>query len=436
MNSLTNKTLLPIYFTLTFAFFNVIPTFGQSTARASNRSYLDSILQLLPVLPPQDHSMDWIKQLTLDSLPDLEIMNSDEIVRYAYQLADKAVGMENDIDFKVTNADYTLKNMEQEYKYAKKDNLGGKAELDSLKLIIKSQKSLKDKYKSNQKFAKKVSLDAINLTKLEVDGMRKALPKFRTQVADLAGLCSINTDYLVPMEITKVKGKRKKKEKNDSIAKKEILTEQEDIIVLDTLGNRVNPSPKSSKSSTVDVSQKFKAYNSEEDVMLNPPSLGCDFTVNKTDEFSGKLFKEIKYEEAFRFTNDFMKKHLNGKPHIVCEASLSTLGELVLLNLRVVINETNALKSFGGVNKSGICSLKLINGSLINLTSVRDEDGVVDELGGFCTFNLQFATDKGTLKQLQRSELDKIRIAWKRGFEEYEIYNVDIFKRQANCLLK
>jgi hypothetical protein len=464
MNFASKKNLNLVFTVISFVLLQNNLIFGQTTEKSPNQNYLDSIIQLLPVIAPEDTSMRWLVRVPLDSLPDLSKMNDDEILRYTYQLADKTLSFENQINHIVKNSIETKLQIEQSLKAANEDESTEQFEIDSLKKALKFQKSLSKSTLNQQKIANKTSKYALECTKLEVDDMRKALPNLRMQVVKMAKICEVDAEVLVPTEEKKSnsKGKEKKaKEKvvnvdeNEEIEKETIKKvkkpkkekapkkkkSKEDINeAIEDLTPEVKPETESSVSTDKvnKESQKnektFKKYDVKEDVMLNPTSLPCNFLVNKTDEFSGKVYKEMVYEEAFRFTNDFMKSHLNGKPHIVCEASLSTLGELLLLNLKVTINETNALKSFAGVKKNGTCVIKLINNSQLIMESVRDEEGIFDEVGGFCVFNLQFASNKNALKQLQKSELDKIRIAWKKGYEEYEIYNVDIFKKQSNCL--
>jgi hypothetical protein len=416
---------------------------GQTYEKTTKQTYLDSIIQLLPVLSPQDPISIWLLTLPLDSLPDIASLSDDQVLRYTYQLADKAVSLENDINFKARKTLDEQTQLEQVYKLAKKEGVADKNELDSLKSALKIIKSNAHKILTNQKAAKKVSSYALETTKLEVQNMRKAIPTLREKVVGLAKMSQEKTDFLVPFEVKDDKNAqvKTKKVKSKKVKKEKIATPEAEIASetkVDTIPNIGDIDQKRTKNAintTLVPEKKLKPYDIKEDVMLNPPIASCVFTLNKTDEFSGKVLKELKYEEAFRFTNNYMKTHLDDKPHIVCESNLSTLGELVLVNLKVTINELNALKSFGGVSKKGLCTLKLINGNVLNLESVRDDEGILDEVGGFCVFNMQFATNKAALKILQKSELDKIRISWKRGYEEYEIYNVDIFKRQANCLL-
>ncbi len=168
--------------------------------------------------------------------------------------------------------------------------------------------------------------------------------------------------------------------------------------------------------------------------MLNPPVPPCQFTFDARDEFSGELRRELRREEFFRFTNDFMKPHLKGKPHILCEAYLAVSGSITFLHLVFTINDPSAWRSFGGFDQTSRTSLKLVDETTFPLVNIHPDEGQTDESGQVTTYHAQFPLDNGLLKHLQTAEVDKIRFGWKKGYEDYDVYNVDLLRRQLKCL--
>ena len=57
-----------------------------------------------------------------------------------------------------------------------------------------------------------------------------------------------------------------------------------------------------------------------------------------------------------------------------------------------------------------------------------------NDINNVYTFRGQYPISKGELKVLRRSEVDRARIVWKTGYEDYDILNVDFFINQFNCL--
>ena len=42
--------------------------------------------------------------------------------------------------------------------------------------------------------------------------------------------------------------------------------------------------------------------------------------------------------------------------------------------------------------------------------------------------------DKSVQREALKSELDKMRVVWRTGYEDYQIYHVDFLINQINCL--
>ena len=62
------------------------------------------------------------------------------------------------------------------------------------------------------------------------------------------------------------------------------------------------------------------------------------------------------------------------------------------------------------------------------------DEGAPDPSGSAFTFRAQYGLDRDILKKMQRLELDKIRVGWAAGYEDYDVQNVNLLRRQAKCL--
>lgn len=180
----------------------------------------------------------------------------------------------------------------------------------------------------------------------------------------------------------------------------------------------------------------FKKYDPAADVMLNPPARGCVLITDARDEFSGERRRELQREELFRYTNPSLRPYLQGREHIICQASVSQNGKLYLLHLAFTISDANAKRAFGSLPKNGVAILKFLDGETLALTNLRADEGRISDDKITHTFTGQYVLDAAALKKMQKSLLDKIRIAWATGYEDYEIHQVDLIARQLGCLLK
>ncbi len=180
----------------------------------------------------------------------------------------------------------------------------------------------------------------------------------------------------------------------------------------------------------------FKTYNPAKDVMLNPPARPCRLITDTRDEFSGERRREVEKEELFRFTNPALKSYFTESDHVRCEAAISSSNNSFLLNLTFTIQDVNARRAFGSLPRNGVAILKFLDGETVTLYNLRADEGQTDGKSPVFTFRGQYAIDPGMLKKMQKTLVDKIRIAWSTGYEDYDIQNVDMLMRQFACILK
>jgi hypothetical protein len=171
------------------------------------------------------------------------------------------------------------------------------------------------------------------------------------------------------------------------------------------------------------------------DVLRNPPTPPCRLAVEQRDAFSGELYRETAPEELFRFTNPIMKKVLENKTHIRCDAALTGTGAQVTLRLQFSINDPNPRSTFGGLPQGSIAMLKFMDGTTHTLYNLKADTGAPDERSGAYQFAGIYPLDPATQKKIAARELDKLRIAWMTGYEDYEIYRVDVLSHLLPCLL-
>ncbi|MEY3248038.1 MAG: hypothetical protein RL742_81 [Bacteroidota bacterium] len=171
------------------------------------------------------------------------------------------------------------------------------------------------------------------------------------------------------------------------------------------------------------------------DVLRNPPTPPCQLALEQRDAFSGELYRETAPEELFRFTNPIMKKVLEDKTHIRCDAALTGTGAQIALRLQFTINDPNPRSTFGGLPQGSIAVLKFIDGTTHTLYNLKADTGAPDERSGAHQFTGIYPLDPATQKKIAARELDKFRIAWMTGYEDYEIYRVDVLQQLLPCLL-
>lgn len=180
--------------------------------------------------------------------------------------------------------------------------------------------------------------------------------------------------------------------------------------------------------------KKFKSYDPLNDVLINPPVPPCVLVQDTKDDFSGEIRRTTNRAELFRHTNSLIKNYIPGKMQVVCEASVNKTGPQVVLHLHLTVNDPGTRKAQGNLPKNSNAIFKFIDGSTYNLYNMQADDGKSDATGQTFSFEGLFALDRDAIRKMRANELDKIRLNWANGYEDYEIHDIRLLMRQLKCI--
>ncbi len=194
--------------------------------------------------------------------------------------------------------------------------------------------------------------------------------------------------------------------------------------------------PKTSTAATPEVRQVRK-YDSQNDVIMNPPVADCRIAFDGVDQFTERKKKETMPQQIFAHTEEFMRLALKNKDYIVCEAAASRIqGGFYFINLTITIQTKEAQRAFGFLDKGTPIVFKLINGKNIALTNSKTDIGNINNENGTTVYKSQLQISSADVKSFIESELDVVRIAWSAGYEDYEIYDLEVMSNIFKCLEK
>lgn len=165
--------------------------------------------------------------------------------------------------------------------------------------------------------------------------------------------------------------------------------------------------------------------------------LQCKFKFNGKDQGTGRMRKELDAQHLFSFTDEKLRMFLKDKEYLSCKGYLSSLdGGYRFLTLEFTFSTPNAREAYGFIEKGSILTIRLINGDFINLKSGSMDRGSYDTKENLLTYRVHYGIAGDQLSFLEKSEVDKIRVFWSSGYEEYEVYQLDFFMKQLACLDK
>lgn len=160
----------------------------------------------------------------------------------------------------------------------------------------------------------------------------------------------------------------------------------------------------------------------------------CQPILDSIDEASGRKHVALAAEVIFTHTDPDLRPFLKDRELITCTGSAWKIGPFTYLNIDFHISSSHSQSNFGALASGSLFRLKLLNGEFVSLYNLKTDRGHIDAYTGDTVFSGQYALGKDEIKKLRASELDKIRVLWGTGYEDYDVYNVDFFFNQLDCL--
>ncbi len=161
----------------------------------------------------------------------------------------------------------------------------------------------------------------------------------------------------------------------------------------------------------------------------------CTFAFQGKDDFSGKKRTDLQSGLLFSYTSDKMRRYFEDGDMITCEAYLSGLsGGYKFICVEVTVASETAQKSYGSIEKQALLSLRLVDGTSISLYNNKTDYGFLDPIKKTVLYKAQYLIPNEHVKTLSKVDMDKVRLVWSTGYEDYTIYETDFLINQLNCL--
>lgn len=182
---------------------------------------------------------------------------------------------------------------------------------------------------------------------------------------------------------------------------------------------------------------KYKSFyhaDKADDVLLNPVGFSCEKAFDGTDPRLKKHRIEYVSKQWFTYQPKMLPL-INGKPYLVCNSYFTLVeGGQYFLNLEVLIYSQNHRQSFGYLERWSRLFITFLNGEELILQNNLLNLGSFNKKKGLVTFRGQYPLSVYAQNRIKKHGIDKIRIEWAKGYEDYEIYYVDLLQQQLKCL--
>ncbi len=164
------------------------------------------------------------------------------------------------------------------------------------------------------------------------------------------------------------------------------------------------------------------------------PDTPCQLAFEGNDPESGQYLRASTSELLFTHTDETLRPYLEGKEYLSATANIQSKGGYRYLVVRLTFANPNALQTYGYINKGSLLNIHLLDGNFIHLSAANVANGSWDEKRRELFYEVVYPIDRSMISTLRQSDLDYLQIFWSSGFEEYDIYQVDVLQRLLNCL--
>lgn len=178
----------------------------------------------------------------------------------------------------------------------------------------------------------------------------------------------------------------------------------------------------------------FTGYGKPVTQRPNLPQTPCSLAFEGPDENSGQYIRASRPELFFTHTDESLRPYLQGKEYLTARAHVHSRGGYRYLTLQLTFANPNAIQTYGYLAEGSLLSIHLLDGNFINLRAINTANGNWNAERKELEYEVTYAIDRAMISSLRQSELDYVQLFWSSGFEEYDIYQVDVLQRLFNCM--
>jgi hypothetical protein len=167
---------------------------------------------------------------------------------------------------------------------------------------------------------------------------------------------------------------------------------------------------------------------------LNTEYGNCRVLADAVDPLTGLRKTDLEPVRILSYTHPRLSPYFKEAPFLMCFASLSLIDEKrVLLNMSFSLAARNVDAAYHGLAEDSMLRVELINGESLFLSNLIEDTGRIDP-GGRKVYTAIFPLTRSQIKKLRKYEISKLGVIWKGGFETYDVFEIDVLKRQLACL--
>lgn len=162
----------------------------------------------------------------------------------------------------------------------------------------------------------------------------------------------------------------------------------------------------------------------------------CKYSKNEVDEFTGTSKLVLESEMLISHTDSTLLKYYKSKKNQYVECSIygAKINDLFVLYTNWRIDTKSAYKYFGSIQKEAKLIFKFTDGSTLIINYSNYDIGDTNYDGDYTTYSSYCILKKEQLEELSIKQIEKVRMYWSNGYEDYSVINPTLLNTQMNCL--
>jgi len=170
------------------------------------------------------------------------------------------------------------------------------------------------------------------------------------------------------------------------------------------------------------------------DIINNPPKRACRLiTANKDSEPSNYVIR-TESENLTIYLPAEMRIHRRGRPMLTIDHHFEVRSGGKFLILDIYLKIPSARRSMGGIRKNTPIRMEMMDGQIINLRITNEDTGTFFQDLNEVHFRAEAPLSRQDYQILVENEIDKLRLQWDSGFQDYEVFDIRVIMHQLNCL--
>ena len=169
-------------------------------------------------------------------------------------------------------------------------------------------------------------------------------------------------------------------------------------------------------------------------IITSSPVRDCSYKTNEVDEFTGKRKVILNEQDFINYTPEDLKKYYKKKDYIKCQVYTAKIEETKVAYFYWTLLTKNAYKYFGSITKGANLIVKFQDGETIELSFSKSDVGDTNYDQRYTTYSSFVILDDELIKILKTKPIEKVRMYWSKGYEDYPVSDPNLFINQLPCL--